>query len=51
MLSAARTRVDAGVAGSTMTLSDAETAALVACGSRAMDCEMNRPGIAGGVLI
>ena len=35
-LSAARTLVDAGVAGSTITFNSVETAALVACWSRAM---------------
>lgn len=38
-LSAALTFVEAGVAGSTMTLRRVETAALVACCSRAIDCE------------
>ncbi len=36
---AARTLLDAGVFGSTMTLNSIETAALDACCSRATDCE------------
>ena len=38
-LSAARTRVDGGEAGSTMTFTNTDTAALDACCRRAMDCE------------
>jgi hypothetical protein len=38
-LSAARTRTDGGVLVSTMSLRSVETAALVACCSRAVDCE------------